>query len=662
MTKLRILAISLALFGMCSSTQLMASSKEDDEAFAKKITGLIDKRDYGYAKAAALKYIELEPDAAPIMRQVARIILKQGYEVVDDIIGFRYTEETETLALQYLNDANKIEPDHPETLALLLHVHAVQNNVKEGQRVREIAQAQSEKAPWLNFNSAQLSVREKKYKQAADYVSSAKFAEAHKKLSTTEYRNLYASSWDLRRKIGVIEPKTDPNPQVSKGLMTRVLYGDLIETLSKTDPEGKPIMVVVTSQDTGCGPCNKDLKVLAEFAQKSKDKGNLYDIIYVSMEPWGNISNGEHDTSRILKLKGVPHYSIIHKGNYIYGWGGSNAKANDALINQYRKVLRDGKPSQKVLPWKDHLLDLVYTDFVEMTKKTYNDHYAMAYGIDGKKRFKAIATTHDSQAAADEAALSMCKSKASNAGSDLTCTIYSQGKTIVDPLAIARNDTRRTELKVDNADKTEQLSSANASQNNTASNNSENKLQRDANKSTEKNGAMPASANDAIREYKKIDRHFKALAFATNGSVFATGLASEALTQTIANTTALENCEDNKLQFDIGEACELHTIGSVLVEDKTVAGIEKITARQQKRNIKKSKLKTSYAKYRKFSTDKAYAISYDDQGNWVNGIAFGKRGVEKAKAQALEKCETKRESKNLPNPCQVLIVNTKFAN
>ena len=76
--------------------------------------------------------------------------------------------------------------------------------------------------------------------------------------------------------------------------------------------------------------------------------------------------------------------------------------------------------------------------------------------------------------------------------------------------------------------------------------------------------------------------------------------------------------------------------------------------------LKNSDLASSYTKYRKFSDDKAYAISIGDNGDWTYATAFGKRGEEQATADAMAECEINRTEKNIAEPCQLLILNGQF--
>lgn len=655
---------------LLATTKLAAASLEDEQIFAEKMQALMVAKDFDYAHAVMLKYLEMEPDAAPVMRELAHYHMKTTWEETDDLIGYRYPDESGKKIVELLDQSLEITPNDHLALSLLVYTHALQGNTELGQQALDKAYSLEDRAPWLPYNAALLAIRKNQLSDAVDLlapIARNRTASSNAK----EAERIYRAAWLTWLKIAMLKPELDPLDAIRDDLVTRVAIDELPEYLHEYDPSGPPIILNLSSHDRRCTYCVPDLPVLYKFAQYSKANGSPYHIIHASIQPWADAKQ-HANMLKGLRITGAPAYNLIHNGFHLEYKSGSNLEQLKALVDNVDEVLAESKRVLKVLPRKDYQLDLVYGYFRKYKKHDPEGFKASAYVIDDNFLTVRTAYEHKTQDEADEAALSACNQTIEEANRDSACKIYARGRRIVDPEGLARNEARQNELKRTYGKKKKNKASQNSAKsalkakpnkNKSQSGNKPNKkLAGKSNKqaTSQTTQGTTTTAKDAIREFAKIDEHFKALALAEDEDASVSGTASGEITQSRANSRALLNCNVAKQDFDIAADCALHTIGQKEVTDNSEETIAKLTARQQKRNVKNSPLKSSHSKYRKFSTDKAFAYSADTEGNWAYGIAFGKRGIEKATTEALEKCEQQRLKKNLPDECTVLMLNSKF--
>lgn len=677
MRRIRQIVSIVGVVIVLAASKVAAVSLEDQQLFASKIEALLDSGDYDYARAATLKYLEIDFDAAPVLRVLAHYYMKTTAQTTDDLIGHRYPDESAAQIIELLDRAVAITPDDHEALSLLVYTHALQGNIELGQLAAAKAATLETKAPWLGYNSALLAIADNRYADAVDFLAPiARYRPTSKNATATE--NIYRSAWIIWLRIALLNPELDPADAIRDGLVTRVDIKELPEYLHAYDPSGPPIILNLSSHDKRCGHCVKDMPVLYKFAEYSKENGSQYNIIHISIQPWSDAKSYKYILNS-LGITGAPTYKLIHNGFHLKLSSDSKLKRPEILknmVDNFDDVIANAKPIIKVLPRKDYQLDTIYSYIGKYKKNKSTGFRAYAYVIDDKFWASRSAYEHKTQDDADEAALKDCNEAIVEAKLKSICKIYARGKRIVDPEALARNAARKNELrrpigkntaknaktKTDNAAlraKQERNDQAAKSQSKKSLNNTAKNTSRKNTASQTTQGTTTTAAN-AVQQFAKIEEHFKALAIAQDTDASVSGTASREITQSRANHKALLHCNVAKQDFDITANCLLHTIGLKEITDQSEENIQKQTARQQKKNIKYSALKSSHRKYRKFSTDKAYAYSADDEGNWAYGMAFGKRGIEKATEEALEKCEEQRLDKNLADECSVLILNSKF--
>jgi len=642
-----------------------AASPADQEVFANKILQLINAKKYDYALAATQKYLELEPDSGPVNRVLAHYYMKTDFETSNDLLRYRYPDDVGEKIINLLNKSLAINPSDEKAWALLVYTHALQNNVEPGKQALASAEALNKRDPWLEYNAALLAIRDNNLREAVDRL--APIAIDRRVAQGSDTKNIIRNSWIQLRDIALQEPSLDPLDSIRDGLVNRVDIEKLPEYLFDYDETASPILLVFSSQDTACTYCTPDLDELYQAAKYNKDNDSPLNIVYTSIEPW---SDARYH-SRILKsmgITGAPSHQVIHNGYHIHNLTKSRSRLETirSFIDKPEQMLASGKPYVKALPREAHSHDQMYDEFAKYKKAKSEGYKAMAYVLEGStwrlENVKELA----SQDEANALALANCNAKAEAAGLNKSCKLYARGRRIMDTYAVERSKARNAEQR-----EMKQLREAKKTgkTNKPAANPVKQKQatggdQGNGNEGGVALGGVPLGgagfAAAAIKAYGVSEEHYKALAIAQDAAASVAGLASKAITQSRAVASAIDMCETARAEYAIEAECILHSIGKKQVSDQSTDAIAKLSAKQQKRNVKNSALNTSYKKYRKFSTDKAYAFSIDENDNWVYGMAFGKRGTDKATAAALEKCEEKRVQKDLPNECQILILNSKF--
>ena len=649
MRPLTLFCLLFASILLATPMQSHSASVEDQEAFAANVRQLINDNELDYAKAALDKYLEIDPAAGPVKRTLAHYYMKTTAETHDDLVVYRYPDEMGEKIITLLSETVEANPEDKLAWSLLVYTHALQNNIEEGKQALKQAQALPEQDSWLGYNAALLAIRDNNLREAVDYLAPIAI---DKRISGRDTKNVIRNSWILLRKIGLQEPSLDPQDAVRDGLATRVDLKLLPEYLDSYDKNAKPILLIFTSQESGCTYCVSDLTEMYQAVQYNKDKGSPLHVVYSSIEPW---TDARYYSSmlRSLGITGGPAYNIVHKGFHIHSIKQTKTRLDTlrSFIDDPETMISKGKAFAKVLPRKDYLLDHVYAEFIKYKKIKGEGYKSMAYVLNGphwkSKTVKEQATQKD----ADELALSECNKLADAAKIEKPCRIYARNNKIVDAKALARSKARRSELRMANKQSNKKKKAAQATAKPATRNQS-------AKQTTEQGSA--AAAGMAIKQYAKNEDHFKALAIAQNADASVAGMATKMITQSRAIAKALDECETARAEFDLAADCVLHSIGKVEVTDQSQKDIDKLIARQQKRNVKNSAMGASYKKYRKFSSDKAFAYSVDAKENWVNGMAFGKRGTDKASDAAIAECEKKRVEKGLPDACVVLILNSQF--
>ena len=636
------------LFAILASLTLVslsatAQSLPEQQVFAAKIDTLLRAGDFDYAHAAMLKYLEFDPDAPPVKRKLAHYHMKTTAVATDGLIPFRYPEDSARQIIRLLDEVIVATPDDSEALSLLMYTHALQGNVELGNAALAKARLLSEKDDWLDYNAALLAIRENRLEEAAALLNSVA---VEKNLpSGPDADRIYDSSWHTLYAIALEDPRLDPLPAVRDGLAERVNMDNVPEYLLEYDKDGPPILLQISSQDPGCGYCISEMKTFYDFARENRQQGNKYHVVYASLEPWRDIRKYA-DLTATLNITGVPAYDIVYQGEHLQTWSGYSAKGISHLFNFSPDTLAEnGSMAVKVGPRSAYVLDLMSARFDKYKESEKSGYKAMAYATNTDARFWTYTREYGfaTQVEADKTALENCRAKVEDREETVECRLYAQGDKIVDSIALNRNEDREFEKQTVRNRRIER------------------KERQDAIRKAEASKPRPAAvARDAIAQFTNIEEHYKAIALAQDETGIVSGIASKALTQRRANSEALAKCDAARQEAQLSAECQLHSIGKVEVTDHTDANIRSVTAKQQKRNAKNSDLASSYTKYRKYSDDKAYAISIGDDGDWAYAMAFGKRGEEQATSDAMAECEINRKEKNLAESCQLLILNNQF--
>lgn len=673
MIYIRKILVILGLAAFLGGANVQAASVEEHQEFAAKMKRLHVSRDFDYARAVMLKYLELEPDAAAIKRELAHNYMKTSAQPVDTLIEYRYPDDRATQIIRLLDEAIAANPEDHESLALLVYTHALQGNVEQGTEALIHANSLEQKGAWLDYNAALLAISDQRYFDAVDLLTPIG---VHKNLPDSPDANrIYETAWHTLNKLALTDPKLDTLATVREGLATRVDIHKLPEYMLEYDPNGPPVLLHFSSQDKHCGYCTRELPKFHDFALRNKEHGNKYHVVYLSSEPWRKLLRDRADILVSMSLAGVPSYFLAHDGAYTAQWAGTSPEIFARMLDDPESMLSNSNMFVKIEPrsvyYRDYMLSLYYA-YRQEKKEGFK---SMAVAIGDKFWAQSRKYGFQTQASADEAALKACQKSVNDKNEKFTCSTFARGDTLIDSAAV-----QLRKLRASNKKKVARKAKKTSKQRNkpkkdkkpvaTPLNRSNNKSKNDTAKAVNDNAKLVESKDtkiksarstaEAIRHFAGLEEHYKALAIAQAGEAFVTGFVSKEITQYRANKKALDNCNTALQETVIGADCLLHTIGKSEVTDQSEKSIQKLTARQQKRNAKNSALAASYKKYRKYSTDKAYAISVNDNEQWAYGMAFGKRGEDKATAAALTECETKRVAKNLDNECYVLLLNSKF--
>ena len=635
----QLLCCCLALWFVLSPISADASTSEitlqDERNLAAKIKGFMDQKKMEYAKLVIDKHLEIKPDSPPIKRELARYYLRNNRIYSPPPIEFSYEDDIAEKITELLNDVVGATPNDSQAWSMLVRIHAIRGNVGAGKSALRQALQQTEQSKGLFYNRALLAIRDNRLADAARFLAPYTRTDVFKAKKISH--DTATGAWSLLKQIALLDPSLDPLRSVREGLVTRIDIKDVANTLETADSTSKPIIMMIGSQDENCGPCKADLPNLQEFAQASKDAGELYTIFYASVEPWRNLSK-QTILRKALNIKGVPFYNMVYKNHTVYAVPGKTDKM--PLINRYDELLRKAKFTHPIRPFSDFVFSAVHDGFKQY--KDHDDDYkAMAYFLDGQHWNYFRTYGHSSQEEANKAAMEGCGSQMRYLNLSNSCVHYAAGGKLVDTETIERQRKSR-DKRIKEKKEAQKKKKALAAK----------KKKNKAKKS--------GSAQGAINLFMRKANPFQALALAQNGSEFVTGEAINAITQSDANKLAIQACENAKLEIDIDEPCEVAVIGKKAVEDNSEAAIKKLMFSQQKKMAKKSPIKGSYLKYRKFSSDRAYAISSNGDDEWAYGMAFGKRSKDDAQAEALAECETARSEKGLSTPCRILLINGKF--
>ena len=563
-------ALALAL----ASSGAVAQNLAEQQVFATKMDKLLREKDFEYAQAVMLKYLEVEPDAPPVKRKLAHYYMKTTAVSVDGLIPFRYPDDSARQIVSLLDEVLAATPDDKEALSLLTYTHALQGNVELGKAALAKARLLSEKDDWLDYNAALLAIKENKLDDAAALLNPVA---VEKKLPPGPDANrIYESSWYTLYKIALENPRLDPLPAVRDGLAERVLIENMPEYLLEYDQDGPPILLELSSQDTNCQPCINAMEAFYDFARNNRQQGNKYHVVYASVEPWNEISNNM-DVLTSIGMRAVPAYAVVYKGEHVAGWSSSRPKVFTRMLEHQDAFLGYTSMAVKVAPRATYVLDYMLTKFNQYKDSGKAEFKAMAYAIDATDgRFWRYAHKYGyaTQEEADKAALEECQAGVAERQETVECKIYAQGNEIVDSVALIRNDNREIERQKGTR-RAEKY-----------------KKQREAEKQSKaKEGRLArnsgtVSTREAIARFTKIEEHYKAIALAQGESGSVSGIASKALTQRRANSEALALCNAAKEEAQLSADCQLHIIGKTEITDQTEAAIQSVTAKQQKRNAK----------------------------------------------------------------------------
>lgn len=638
------------------------STRAEQELFATKILALINDNKLEYAKAVTEKYLEIEPHAGPVNRVMARYYMKTGAELNGSLLGHRYPDPIASKITEFLYKAVASDPDDAQAWSLLVYTHASQGDIALGEDALIKARSMEEEPDWLQFNSAMLALADNDLPEAMNRLAPITINGIVPDGSDSE--SIQRNAWLTQQKIALHDPSVDPLNVVREGLVTRVDVKQIPEHLVNVNntESAKPVLFLFSSQETGCTYCIPDFDRFSLVAGYNKEKGSPIDIVYASLEPWSDVKYYS-PMLRGMGVRGAPHYSIIHNGYHYEVTKDGNDRVDYLrdFIDNPEELLAVWEPKLNVLPRADFFHDQLFERFARYKSHNRDGFQAMAYALSNTHWHAESVFSASSQDTADKSALAACNSKINTNHYPDGCKIYARAKNQVDADALQRTALKNEQINQLRAERLERQTVKN---------------ERDKQK-REEQAAAPAKvvkqetnnevqqgdsrlAGKAIKQYEQNNDHYKALALAQDPSASVVGLATKQLTQGGAVKSAMEQCEAARVEQGVNAECLLYSIGKKIVDDQSPEGIAKLVAKQQKRNVKNSALDASYKKYRKFSTDKAYAYSEDNNGDWVYGMGFGKRGAEKASAAALEECEAKRAEKSLVTPCQILILNSKF--
>ncbi len=628
--------------------------------------GLHQREDFDYARAVMLKYLELEPDAGVVRRELAHNYMKTSAEPGNSIIQFRYPDDIAAKIIKLLDQAHVAAPDDHETLALLVYTHALQGNVEKGLDALNKANSLEQKGAWLDYNAALLAASDKRYFDALDLLTPIGVEKILP--NSPDANRIYNASWELLNKLALIDPKLDTLATVREGLATRVEINKLPEYMLDYDPDGPPVLLHFSSQDKGCGFCIRELPVFHKFAVRNKQNGNRYHLVYLSSEPWKKLLTQRSDILTGIGLTGVPSYFLALDGAYTAKWGSNSPQNLVRMIDNHETFLARSNMYVEIEPRSVYYHDYMLRLYNEYVKDKRDGFKAMAAAIGANDWSYARQYGFQSQAEADEAALTTCQNVSDGKLDQYTCKLFARGNTLVHSAAEKHQKMRaankqRVTVEAKRAQIKRNADKERAAAEKERSNRATEKAASNGNALVEPSMTDPKTARslaEAVRQFAELPEHYKALAIAEAGGEFVTGLVSKEITQQRANQKALDSCKELSKDRAIGADCLLHTIGKIEVKDHSDKNIQKITARQQKKNASDSVLSASYKKYKRLSDDKAYAVSINDDDQWVYGMAFGKRGEDEATAAAITECEAERAANNLANECRILILNSKF--
>jgi len=514
---------------------------------------------------------------------------------------------------------------------------------------------------WIPYNDALAAAQSQQYESAADLLKP--LLQRNGNSNSAEQNQMYTAAWDLAKQIGIIEPSLDPLPTIRAGLARRILAENILDEIYNIKDDQDPTIIVLSSQDSRCAYCVPADKALTKFARESKRSGNRYNFLYVGSEPYKDTLKEHTKSMEAIGIKGLPMFLLIHNGEYVYAWEGFNEKQFTYLLNNIDTVKKGADRRKLVFSKQDTLLDFIHSKYNAYA--TRSDKFkAMSFALHQDALEMFYAYESPDQESANQSVLDQCRSNNLVVRYKMSCELYAEGNNIVSVKAIER--TKNKEVQIRN-DREAQAIALEKSKQKTATIKSDTKPSSNSNaaKPTQKKPKQQATINDAdlknaLTKFKNSKEHFKSFASSGTDANSVFGVAVKAPTQSVANTRALEQCQQFAEALGTGLRCALNFIGDTEVQEHDDESIARQTLKVQRKAIKKSQLKSSYSKYRRLSEDKAYAISHDDSDGFVYAIAFGKRGEDKATENALAQCEDKRQQKSLERPCRLLIVNGEF--
>lgn len=335
-TKQYLLILSLSLFLSFQSLSAKESSLSGVIAAHVK-QSLDDHKDMKKIKTILDDSLKNDPESSALKYQLARYILKTGFNIDNSIIAYHYKPEAEKLASDILKKIIKLEPSNGEAYTLLGHIYMVQNKQKEAQKYFSKAVQIKQAIPWLAYNQALLEVRKENFTKAAAQLN--KIAKKRPSNNKNGAQNKYRSAWRILKKIALEKPKYDPNKLVRSGLTKRI-SAEEIAKYTDNKKTNKLMFVHFTSNDPWCKACIKSNKNVASFAKKFQPN---VDFIHVSFEPWRSVSNHK----KLLKkysLMALPTGIFFYKGEKLSTHPGLTTQKNlEKFLKKNMKKIKTGK-------------------------------------------------------------------------------------------------------------------------------------------------------------------------------------------------------------------------------------------------------------------------------------------------------------------------------
>ena len=395
------------------------ASRNVDARRLREIGSIINAIDRGRSQgmeAKITRHLKRYPDDATAYGQRSRLIMRAGYVADDSLVGFHFSNDADRRALKALQTALELAPDNMVELSRLGYLHAVQGRYKDAENVFAQVRKSNTLPLWHNYNEAILAIGLEQYSKAATLlnVSNSKRPPSNSKTSVW---SMYKNAWKLRKALALMYPDTDPVAAVREGKIPRISIDNVYDEAVQTSASGKPKLVILSSSDDGCPFCATDLAGLEQVAD---ELGEVYHLVYASIEPWNDI--GDYPIlRRAFHFKGLPSHFIVHNGHY---FGTTVGAFNHNKFSAYKRVgseILEGTKKSNVIASYDTLLrhDIKLRMRAHLKKQTRFS--AAAVAVDGRQWTSGTVGGYSTQAEAKAQAILRCQRNVKSKNMNASC-------------------------------------------------------------------------------------------------------------------------------------------------------------------------------------------------------------------------------------------------